>query len=413
MSLGLKYVLDKRRKKKDGTHALRLRVTISRKMFELSSGYSLLEVSWDDKRQLVKKSAVEFQNTTRINNLLSVRRAEVFDKLAKLDEEGALNRLSLQEIKGHITGKKKIDNVYIFIQSVIDEMKLAGSIGNARVYDMVLRSIKKFSEDKDFAPKNINYSWLKRYEAWYLGKDNSMGKSNSINGLGVNLRTIRAVINRAIKQKLLSKDCYPFSNYSIKKEATRKRAISREDLVRLMTIEPQTERQKRAKRYFFISYYLMGASFIDIAFLTFENVQNGRIEYKRRKTGRLHSIKISERLFDLLEPYLSRDNATSNDFILPILTKDQTLEEQYVAARDEMRRYNKALKVLGEKAKLSIPLTSYVARHSYATIAKYQGMPTALISEALGHTTEEVTQVYLDSFDKNVLDDWNERVQSV
>lgn len=413
MSIGLKYVLDKRRKKKDGTHALRLRVTIDRKMFELTSGYSLLETSWDEKKQLIKKSAVEFQNTTRINNLLSVRKAEVFDKLAKMDEEGALHRLSLQEIKGQITGKKQMDHTFTFIQSVIDEMRQGGSIGNARVYDMVLRSIKNFTEDKDFSLKKINYAWLKRYEAWYLGRENAMGKPNSINGLGVNLRTIRAVMNRAIKQKLLSKDHYPFSNYTIRKEATRKRAITREDLAKLKAIEPKTERQKRAKKYFFISYYLMGASFIDIAFLTFENVQNGRIEYKRKKTGRLHSIKISDRLFDLIGPYLGRDEASHDDFILPILSKEQTLEEQYVAARDEMRRYNKALKALGEKAELSIPLTSYVARHSYATIAKYEGMPTALISEALGHTTEEVTQVYLDSFDKNVLDDWNERVQSV
>ncbi len=159
-----------------------------------------------------------------------------------------------------------------------------------------------------------------------------------------------------------------------------------------------------------MSYYLMGASFIDLAFLRHGNVINGRVEYKRRKTGRLHSIKISELLEKLLSPYLSDKTKTKDDFLLSILSKNQTLTAQYKSARYEMKRYNKALKELGVMAGIDSTLTSYVARHSYATNAKFKGMPTSLISEALGHATEEMTQVYLDSFEQNLLDEWNEKV---
>ncbi len=411
MSIGLKYILDTRRKKKDGTHSLRLRVTINRQSFEIGSGYSLKLESWDEKRQQVKKKSKEFSNVARINNLLTHRKAEILDKLTKMDEEGSLTTLSTQGIKEQITGKKRQNLTYEFWHDLIEEMKMAGSVGNARVYNMVLNSVKNFT-NKDFPLQQITFAWLKKYEAWYLSRQNSQGKPNTINGLGVNMRTIRAVINRAIKQNILSQDHYPFKNYTIRKEATRKRAISTLDLVKLKNVTPKTERQKKAKRYFFMSYYLMGASFIDLAFLKYENIKNGRIEYKRRKTGRLHSIKVSEKLEELLRPFLQDNTKSDDDFLLPILSKNQTIEQQYTAARDEMRRYNRSLKELGKMAELSIPLTSYVARHSYATIAKYQGMPTSLISEALGHSTEEVTQIYLASFEQNVLDDWNDKIQS-
>lgn len=92
------------------------------------------------------------------------------------------------------------------------------------------------------------------------------------------------------------------------------------------------------------------------------------------------------------------------------MIKGDTEEKRYTAARDELRRYNKALKELAKIAGITSPLTSYTARHSFATIAKYKGVPTAVISEALGHKTEQITQVYLDSFDKAVLDKYNEMI---
>ena len=146
---------------------------------------------------------------------------------------------------------------------------------------------------------------------------------------------------------------------------------------------------------------------MDIAFLKVKNIFGGRIEYKRRKTGRLHSILISPPLQALLDKYLI--DKGKEDFILNVIRSDDP-KKQVVNVRDELRRFNNTLKEIGKACGIEAELTSYVARHSYATIAKYKGVPTAIISEALGHKSEEVTQVYLDSFDKEVLDRYHNMI---
>ena len=190
-------------------------------------------------------------------------------------------------------------------------------------------------------------------------------------------------------------------------QKTRKRAVSQTDILLLREFQPTTQRQQRAKDYFFISFFLMGASFVDLAFLKVSNIVNGRIEYKRRKTGQLHSIVISSVLEELLAKYLSGKG--KEDFVLNIIKSDQP-GQQIVNVRDELRRYNRTLKEIGQLCGVEAPLTSYVSRHSYATIAKHKGVPTAIISEALGHISEEVTQIYLDSFHKDVLDRYHQQI---
>jgi integrase len=135
-----------------------------------------------------------------------------------------------------------------------------------------------------------------------------------------------------------------------------------------------------------------------------KNIIGGRIEYKRQKTGRLHSVPVSSPLQVLLDKYLPGKG--KEDFILNVV-KSSDPQKQGVNVRDELRRVNRSLKAIGIACGIESPLTSYVARHSYATIAKYKGVPTAVISEALGHASEEVTQVYLDSFDKEVMDKYH------
>jgi integrase/recombinase XerD len=228
-----------------------------------------------------------------------------------------------------------------------------------------------------------------------------------VNGLSVNLRTLRALFNRAIKEKRISKEYYPFNDYQIKTQKTRKRAITEEDIQKIKVFEPKTKRHSRAKDYFFISFYMMGASFVDLAHLKPSNIIDDRIEYKRQKTGQLHSIPLSKPLKKLLDIYTP--NKKKNDFILDVI-KSNDPEKQAINVRDELRRYNRSLKEIGKLCEIEAPMTSYVSRHTYATIAKYKGVPTAVISEALGHKSEEVTKIYLSSFDKEVLDKYHQMV---
>ena len=153
----------------------------------------------------------------------------------------------------------------------------------------------------------------------------------------------------------------------------------------------------------------MGTSFIDLAFLRMSSIKNERIEYQRKKMGKLHSIKITPPLQALLVKYCK--DKSGDDFILPVIKSDDPAE-QYINVKDELRRYNRRLKEIGELCEIEIPLTSYVARHSFATIAKFKDVPVPIISQALGHrhSNMETTETYLSQFDDDVMDAYNDLV---
>lgn len=393
-----KIILDTRTKKKNGTYPLKLRIVHNRQTYHTSLKYSIFEKDWDEAGQKVKSTCKLVENVSRLNAILNKEKQKALEEFSKLQENGQAERLAFAEIKDKIETKGAELKVLAYCQEIIESLVEAHKIGNSKVYTTVFRSIRDYVKDKDFPMKQITYAWLKKYETWYFSK------GNSVNGLSVNMRTLRAMFNRAIKEKRISKEFYPFSDYSIKTEKTRKRAIAASDLELIKCYEPQTERQKRAKDYFMMSFYLMGASFVDMAHLKVKDIIGGRIEYKRRKTGRLHSIPISAPLQRLLDKYL--ENKGQNEYILNVIKSDDP-KKQDINIRDEIHRYNRSLKEIAKACGIEATVTSYVSRHSYATIAKYKGVPTAIISEALGHSSEEVTQVYLSSFDKAVMDKYH------
>ena len=402
-------VLDTRRAKANNTYPLKLRIIVGRKSFHLPLKYSIEEKHWKTDKEQISSACKTIPNTARANIAIQKEKTKVLELLSVLDERGDLPVMSTKEIKVFILGGDTKTMLLAFGAEIIAELKAADKVGNARVYQTMLNSIGMFLKNTDIPMQKLSYKWLKQYEAWYLSRKNSKGKPNSLNGLSFHVRTLKALYNRAIKRELVPRDSYPFASYTIKHEKTRKRAISEADVLKLRDAVPQTARQQRAQDYFMMSFYLMGASFIDLAFLTTANIKNGRIEYRRRKTGQLHSIKITPQLQTLIDTYLAGKDGEDTPYILNVI-KGDTEEQKYTAARDEMRRYNKALKQLAAVAGVESEVTSYTARHSFATIAKYKGVPTAVISEALGHQSEEITQVYLDSFDTAVLDKYNELI---
>lgn len=406
MNASANLELDKRYQRKDGTFPIKLLIVVNGEPLRISTGYNIEEKYWQIKSQSIKTSCKTFQNVTRVNNLLSKQKSQALDILTQLQDNGEVEKLSLKDIKSRIVGNNNIVYTYDFCEQIINGLEEVGKVGNARVYRMLLLSLKNFANESDFPLKQITYSWLKRYESWYLARTNKNGKPNTLNGLNVNMRTLRALCNSAIKRDLVPQDSYPFKKYTLKREATRKRAITQSDIAKLKEVEPQTERQRRAKDYFLMSFYLMGVSFIDLAFLKVSYIKNGRVEYKRKKTGRLHSIKITSPLQGVLNQYL--EGKSPEDFILNIIPQKATLKKQYAAARHEMQRYNKALKELSKLAGIEETITSYTARHTFATTAKYKGVPVAAISEALGHSDVKTTQIYLDQFDTDTMDAYHE-----
>jgi integrase len=399
--LSVKIILDERSEKKDGTCPLKIRVIINRSSFHISLGHSIPAKEWDDVNQRIKSNSKTVSSTTRFNASLNGRKQEVYEVLLKLQDEGLLDDLSIDRIKSYLTKNSAETFALEFGEEIIEELVQGRKIGNARVYRTMLSSLRTFLNEKDIPLRQINYSFVKKYEAWYLGK------GNAINGLSVHLRTLRALINRAIKERRLPKDHNPFSDYKIAHQKTRKRAIKPDALQALKDYHPVTERQKRAKQYFFFSFLTIGSSFVDIALLKLSNIIEGRIQYKRRKTGRLHSIPVTPALQQIID-VVARDKKP-DDYIFNIVRSEDPAR-QAVQIRDELRRYNKTLKDIGEACGIEIPLSSYVSRHTYATVARNRGIPVAAISEALGHTDVKTTAIYLDEFEQKDMDEFHKMV---
>ena len=450
-------VLDKRREKSGNLYPIKLRVIVNRKSFHIAQNYNVPEKYWNKEKEEISTRWKGVANVTRLNNALLKEKSRVRDKLLELDESVGLETLSIKEIKNRIIGRRDITYLLSFWDVLITEMQIAGQVGNARVYTMVKGSISNFLQHKDIPLRNVTHRWLKQYEVWFLGK------GNRINGLCVNLRTLRAVLNKAIKRKLLSADLYPFSTYIIKKEATKKRAIKKEGIDTLIQYEPANEKEEQAKDYFLMSYYLMGASFVDLSFLTMQSIREGRMEYRRKKVGRLYSIKITPPLQKILDKYT--EGKVSDDFILDVIqhkvdknlynhiridgdfiqyeiigfevTQNISLTEelkkhlqrypygrqrqefllqlvmsnetkkQYQQIHNALKYFNKTMKAIGKACGFSTDLTSYVARHSFATIARNKGIPVPVISKALGHSDLKTTEVYLAEIDNEVLDKYH------
>lgn len=375
-----------------------------RKVYYL--GYSATKQQWDFVKGLpnslhperkIIKSRIENELLTLkgiIAKFENLRKSYTFDDIDK-DYKSKGSETSFEQ----------------FCNSLVEDLKQQGKFGNSIVYKSTLESFKDFSNGKVYLISEINYDLVSKYQDYLLKKTTTLKNKETIkrltpNGISFYLRTLRAIINKAIKAGLIEKSAYPFNDISIKSEKTRKRAVNKDIIKMVEQLDTSNENNLQLyKDIFLFSFYNRGMNFVDIAFLRVKNIEGGRIIYKRQKTGQQFSIKVTDKSKAIIAMY--NDLSSPESFIFPIITRE---DKKYLDYRNAMRLMNKKLKRISELLKLDAPLTTYVARHSWATIAKRSGISTSVISEGLGHSTEETTQVYLDSFENDTLDEANEKI---
>lgn len=395
--------LDSRKPKKDLTCPIILRVTHNRLTATVRTGVYVQPKDWDSKERKVKASYRGTESVARLNNRLQKKKSEATDYIFKLDEQKKLNALTVTELKNLIERKPEHHSLFSFAELLIAEMKELGRIGNATTYATTLKALRKFMDGKDLPFIQVTPEWLRRFEHAFMKKP-----GNTFNGLAVYMRTTRAIYNKAIKAKLVDRELYPFAEYSIKHERTRKRAIPIEYIIRIEELEIKPgSRLFNARNYFLTSFYLRGINFTDMALLKLKNIVDGRIFYKRAKTGMPFDIKIPVEMQAILNLYTPGKGP--EDYIFPIVKRD-TPEGIYDNILWARKRFNKRLKEIARLAKIDAHLTSYVPRHSFATRAKNLGFPIANISQAMGHTDIRTTQIYLDSLPSDELDEMHEKV---
>lgn len=399
MNTSVKVILYTSKKLSNGEHPVMLRIIKDRKSKYLSTGFSCTKDLWDDKANVPKKSHPLYKEAKML-----IGKKKLDAEKIVYDLENESKSLSAHEIKGKLK-KEKVNNPFVFFyfDKVIARFVESGQIKNSEIYKDTRRNLAKFTGERDIHFSDIDVAFLNKFE------EHLKAKGKGANTIYIYLRTLRALLNKAIKEEVTSEKFYPFKKFSLSKYAnikTAKRAISKAEIEKIVRLKLKSENLNLARNLFLFSFYCRGMNFADIAYLKWKDISQHTMTYYRQKTKELFKIELLPPALKILAFYKPETFTTKERYVFPIFSESHSTPQMLFNRRVKMlRAVNMNLKTIAEKVCIDIELTTYVARHSYATIMKKQGISTTIISQALGHDSEKTTQVYLESFENSVLDE--------
>ena len=392
MSETTKVVCYRSKTLSNGEHPLMIRVCKDGKKKYQSLGISVKAEWWDFKTNQPKTKCPNRERIILlINEKINELQKVVLDKrIAGKDFTAATLIESTTKDKSH----KTVGEYYL---TYIQNLKKEKRIRYAGMFEVSYASFIKFNKHLDIPFSDIDVAWLKRYELW-MKEQNLSGST-----ISTRIRHLRAVFNLAIAEHSIKHDCYPFRTYKVSKlnKQTPKRAIAKKDVMRIMGYQGKSKMECLAIDVFVFSYLNAGINFIDIAKLKHSNIVESHLIYNREKTKKLINVPLQPKALEIIAKYQN----DKSPYLFPILSPFHKTEIQIANRLHKvLAKINKHLKEIGGNLNLPIPLTTYVARHSYATVLKRAGVSTSVISESLGHSSERITQIYLDSFDNEQID---------
>ena len=315
----------------------------------------------------------------------------------------------------NVERKNAKDDLRLYMPEVIGMLKREGKFPAMHVYACTLRSYEKFCAEERY-PKNTTASLsmqeiftperLKEYEDWLAGQQSSP------NTISTYMRTLQAVYNRWMSPGIEGYNPVLFKDVYTKVESRSKRALTAEQMEQLRNTDFSvlTLRQQQVLTYFLLMFMLRGMPFIDLAHLRKSDLRNRRITYRRHKTGKLMVVDVPPDAMRLLQKY--RDK-TDSEYLFPLLHGGLFMEEHHHRYQETLRHFNRELARLMKQLLPGVSVSSYTARHTWATLAYHNGVPVGLISQSLGHSSIRVTMTYLKPFDAEVIDRINRQVISL
>ena len=315
----------------------------------------------------------------------------------------------------NVERKNAKDDLRLYMPEVIEMLKREGKFPAMHVYACTLRSYEKFCAEERY-PKNTTASLsmqeiftperLKEYEDWLAGQQSSP------NTISTYMRTLQAVYNRWMSPGIEGYNPVLFKDVYTKVESRTKRALTAEQMEQLRNTDFSvlTLRQQQVLTYFLLMFMLRGMPFIDLAHLRKSDLRNRRITYRRHKTGKLMVVDVPPDAMRLLQKY--RDK-TDSEYLFPLLHGGLFMEGHHHRYQETLRHFNRELARLMKQLLPGVSVSSYTARHTWATLAYHSGVPVGLISQSLGHSSIRVTMTYLKPFDAEVIDRINRQVISL
>ena len=293
-----------------------------------------------------------------------------------------------------------------FMKQVAADLQQSGNLGTAHVYRSSLNAILVFQESESVEFREITPEWLKHFEG------SLRARGCSWNTVSTYLRTMRAVYNRAVDLHRAPYVPHLFRSVYTGTRADRRRALDMEDMkkvfARLLQSAAIPPGMRGAQDLFILMFLLRGLPFVDLAYLRKSDLRGDVITYRRRKTGRPLSVTLTPEAMFLLQKYMNRDKRSP--YLFPILRSAEGSPEAYREYQLALRHFNYQLELLGRFLGLKDRLSSYTARHTWATTAYYCEIHPGIISEAMGHSSITVTETYLKPFRSKKIDEANKQV---
>ena len=366
-----------------------------RKVRQLLSDYRVYPSEWDESRSMV----ITTQKSERKSFILSIRERIRWDveRLTKIDRKLNANGLiyTADDVIDEFNRYAHEYSLFNFMESIIAKLKQNGKVRTSETYKSTLNSFKKYREDEDIMLDCLTSEIMEAYEAWYHKR------GVAPNTISFYTRILRAVYNRAVEDDIIE-NRNPFRKVYTGVDKTVKRALPLPVIKKIKALDLSLNASLDfARDMFLMSFFLRGMSFIDMAFLKKTDLKNGYVTYRRRKTGQQLIIEWTKEMQMILDKYPENES----EYLLPIIRNPGTNER--CTYRNVGYNINHNLKTIAGMVGVTIPLTLYVARHSWASAAKAKGIPLSVISEGMGHDSEATTQIYLASLDTSIVDKAN------
>lgn len=296
-------------------------------------------------------------------------------------------------------------NLIKFMDSVTEDLRLGGYYGTAHIYRSSLNALCAFNNSKELLFTKITPEFLKHYEA-YLRQ-----RGCSWNTVSTYLRTLRATYNRAIDSRIAPYVPHLFKHVYTGTRADKKRALNAYDMALMLNArreEKVPQPLNRAQGLFVLMFLLRGLPFVDLAYMHKNDLNENVITYRRRKTGRQLTVTVPPDAMELLDQYMNTD--ANSPYLFPILSSKEDSKEAYREYQLALRMFNSQLALLGNVLGVRTNLSTYAARHTWATMAYHCEVHPGIISEAMGHSSITVTETYLKPFRDKKIDEANLKI---
>lgn len=381
-------VIDTSHPKKNGLFPVRIRVTYRRRLCYYTTGKDLTAEEW------------EILPATKARALVAVRKdieSSYQIVRAAVEELAASGGFSLDALNNRLKGAAS-DTVNTMFRAKIEELKRAGRVGSMLVYDNVQKGLERFA-GAHIRFEAVTVSWLGRY-ADFLRKE---GKTQTT--IAIHLRHLRAILNEAKRLGSIKDAQYPFGRdkYEIQAGEGRKLALTLEQIGQIANYEDGTEATAKYRDYWLFLYLCNGINVADFVKLRYRDIVDGEICFVRQKTERTTKTRkeIRVAVVPQMQAIIDRwgNTPAPNNFIFPILDGSEDAVQSHAKTIAATGLINKRMRMIGEQLEIG-NISTYTARHSFATVLKRAGANIAYISESLGHQDLKTTENYLASFER-------------